>query len=190
MDGVMTNDHKKPHVIFIPLPLQSHMKAMLKLAQLLHHKGLQITFVNTEHIRKRMLKSCGVHSLDGACGFQFETIPDGIPRSSEDDDGSALLLKHVETTFLAPFLDLVANLSTPPTCIISDGFMSNFTVDAAQKLDIPIMLYWTFSACGFMGLYQLKNLIDRGVTPLRGLFLCLFNIYDSVYVALRIEAKY
>ncbi|GKD92888.1 hypothetical protein Tco_1372725, partial [Tanacetum coccineum] len=92
-----------------------------------------------------MLNSGGVHSLDGACGFQFETIPDGIPRSSEDDDGTALLLQHVETTFLAPFLDLVANLSTPPTCIISDGFMSNFTVNAAQKLEIPIMLYWNES---------------------------------------------
>nr|WJH18543.1 phenylpropanoid glycosyltransferase UGT8 [Artemisia annua] len=167
MESVVTNYHKKPHVIFIPIPAQSHVKAMLKLAQLLHHKGLEITFVNTEYIQKRMLKSGGDHSLNGTSGFQFETIPDGIPRSSEDDDGSELLLQYVQTSFLAPFLDLVAKLPTPPTCIVSDGFASVFTVDAAQKLGVPIMLYWTVSACGFMGIYQIHSLMEKGLLPLK-----------------------
>ncbi|PWA22343.1 UDP-glucuronosyl/UDP-glucosyltransferase [Artemisia annua] len=146
MESLVINGHKKPHVICLALPAQSHVKAMLKLAQLLHHKGLQITFVNTEYIHKRMLKSgC---CLDGSSDFRFESIPDGIPRSSEDDDGSQLLVQYLETTFKAPFLDLVAKLPNPPTCIVSDGFMSIFCIDAAQKLGIPIMLYWTLSACG------------------------------------------
>nr|XP_043617995.1 UDP-glycosyltransferase 85C2-like [Erigeron canadensis] len=166
MDTLATTE-KKPHVIFIPLPAQSHIKAMLKLAELLHHLGLQITFVNTEYIHKRLIRSSGSQSLDGSFGFQFETIPDSIPRSSEDDDGGELLLHYVETTFLAPFLDLATNLPTPSTCIISDGFMSAFTIEAAQKLGIPIMLYWTFSACGFMGIYQVQSLIDKGLTPLK-----------------------
>ncbi|PWA81156.1 hypothetical protein CTI12_AA190480 [Artemisia annua] len=43
---------KKPHVIFIPLPLQSHIKAMLKLAQLLvktegHNLGISGDSVNS-----------------------------------------------------------------------------------------------------------------------------------------------
>nr|WJH18545.1 phenylpropanoid glycosyltransferase UGT11 [Artemisia annua] len=164
MESLVINGHKKPHVICLALPAQSHVKAMLKLAQLLHHKGLQITFVNTEYIHKRMLKSgC---CLDGSSDFRFESIPDGIPRSSEDDDGSQLLLQYLETTFKAPFFDLVAKLPNPPTCIVSDGFMSIFCIDAAQKLGIPIMLYWTLSACGFMGTYQAKNAIDKGLTPL------------------------
>ncbi|CAH1454461.1 unnamed protein product [Lactuca virosa] len=158
---------KKPHVIFIPLPAQSHVKAMLKLAQLLHHKGLQITFINTEFIHKRLLKSGGVHSLDGSNGFQFASIPDSIPRSSEDDEAKELLIPYVETHLLTPFLDLATKLSTPPTLIISDGFMSVFTIDAAQKLGIPVMLYWTLSACGFMGFYQTKSLMEKGLTPLK-----------------------
>ncbi|KAJ0754547.1 putative UDP-glucuronosyl/UDP-glucosyltransferase, UDP-glycosyltransferase family [Helianthus annuus] len=167
MDTVATTDQKKPHVIFIPLPAQSHIKVMLKLAQVLHHKGLQITFVNTERIHKRMLNSGGLHCLDGSAGFRFETIPDGIPRKSEDDDGSDLLLEYVETTFLTPFLDLATKLPTPPSCIISDGFMSAFTIDAAQKLGIPVMLYWTFSACGFMCLYHIQSLVEKGLAPLK-----------------------
>ncbi|KAJ9535857.1 hypothetical protein OSB04_un000987 [Centaurea solstitialis] len=169
MDTLATIEFEmKPHVIFIPYPAQSHVKAMLKLAKLLHHKGLQITFINTEYIHKRLLDSTGPHFVNGSPDFWFETIPDGIPRSSDqDDEGLELILHSVETKLLAPFLELVAKLPTPPTCIISDGFMSAFTVDAAEKLGIPIMLYWTFSACGFMGLYQVQSLIDKGLSPLQ-----------------------
>ncbi|KAL4583424.1 hypothetical protein LXL04_007996 [Taraxacum kok-saghyz] len=165
----MDATEKKPHVIFIPMPSQSHVKAMLKLAQLLHHNGLQITFVNTEFIHKRLVNSGGAHSLDGSDGFRFATIPDGIPRSSDSEEKplADLLIRHVETTFLTPFLDLATKLQTPPTLIISDGFMSLFTIDAAQKLGIPIMLYWTVAACGFMGFYQTKSLIDKGFIPLK-----------------------
>ncbi|KAL4579269.1 hypothetical protein LXL04_015407 [Taraxacum kok-saghyz] len=163
----MATTEKKPHVIFIPMPAQSHVKAMLKLAQLLHHKGLQITFINTEFIHKRLLKSGGAHSLDGSDGFKFASIPDSIPRSSEDDDGLEHLLSCIETHFLDPFLDLATKLSTPPTLIISDGFMSVFTINAARKLGIPVMLYWTLSACGFMGFYHTKSLMEKGLTPLK-----------------------
>ncbi|KAK1433378.1 hypothetical protein QVD17_10288 [Tagetes erecta] len=163
----MATTEKKPHVIFIPLPAQSHIKAMLKLAVALHHKGLEITFVNTEHTHKRFLTSSGLNSLDGSSGFRFETIPDSIPRKSEDDDASELLLQYVLTTFLTPFLDLATKLPNPPTCIISDGFMSVFTIDAAKKLGIPVMLYWTLSACGFMGLYHVQTLIEKGLAPLK-----------------------
>ncbi|KAJ9567997.1 hypothetical protein OSB04_003963 [Centaurea solstitialis] len=174
IDPIYTNSRKmdtidkKTHVIFIPYPAQSHVKAMLKLAELLHRKGLQITFVNTEYIHKRLLDSAGRNFfVNGLPDFRFETIPDGIPRSSEDDEGLELILHSVETKLLAPFLELLAKLPTPPTCIISDGFVSVFTVDAAEKLGIPIMLYWTFSACGFMGLYQVQSLINKGLSPLQ-----------------------
>ncbi|KAL4557274.1 hypothetical protein LXL04_035447 [Taraxacum kok-saghyz] len=166
METVPTSE-KKPHVIFIPLPAQSHVKAMLKLAQLLHHKGLQITFINTDFIHNRLLKSGGVHSLDGSDGFQFASFPDGIPRTSEDDEGTHLLFHYLYTHFSTPFLDLATNLPTPPTLIISDGFMSVFTIDAAKKLGIPIMLYWTFSACSFMGFYQAHSLMEKGIIPLK-----------------------
>ncbi|XP_023755988.1 UDP-glycosyltransferase 85C2 [Lactuca sativa] len=166
MDTVATTE-KKPHVIFIPLPAQSHVKAMLKLAQLLHHKGLQITFVNTEFIHKRLVSSGGAHTLDGSDGFRFATIPDSIPRIAEEEPAAHVLLHHIETTFLAPFVELAIKLPTPPTLIISDGFISAFTIDAAQELGIPIMLYWTVAACGFMGFYQTKSLIEKGFIPLK-----------------------
>ncbi|KAK9066811.1 hypothetical protein SSX86_014134 [Deinandra increscens subsp. villosa] len=159
----------KPHVIIIPFPDQSHIKAMLKLAELLHHKGLQITFVNTDFVHERFLESSGPHPLDGSPGFRFETISDGVPRSSEAsiDTTRDLLMHSLETIFLGRSVDLVTKLPDPPTCIISDGFLSVFTIDAAQKLGIPVMMCWTLSASGFMGFYQIKSLIDKGFAPLK-----------------------
>ncbi|KAK9937755.1 hypothetical protein M0R45_014525 [Rubus argutus] len=76
--------HHKPHAVCIPAPSQSHIKAMLKLAKILHHRGFHITFVNTEFNHKRFLKSREPNSLDGLPDFRFEAIPDGIPESGED----------------------------------------------------------------------------------------------------------
>lgn len=74
----------KPHAVCICAPAQSHIKAMLKLAKILHHRGFNITFVNTEVIHKRFVKSQGSNSLDGLPDFRFEAIADGIPDSEED----------------------------------------------------------------------------------------------------------
>ncbi|KAJ9537692.1 hypothetical protein OSB04_030425 [Centaurea solstitialis] len=163
-------DEKKPHVVFIPCPAQSHIKAMLKLAELLHHKGIEITFVNTDTIHKRFLESGGPHCLDASPpGFRFETIPDGISFNSLDDVATARKkrINSIRNLLSAPFLDLLTKLPTPPTCIVSDGVMSGFTIDVAQKLGIPIMLYWTFAACGFMIFYQMKFLIEKGLAPFK-----------------------
>jgi hypothetical protein len=47
MDSKMA-EADKAHAVCIPFPMQSHIKAMLKFAKLLHAKGFHITFVNTE----------------------------------------------------------------------------------------------------------------------------------------------
>ncbi|KAK9066814.1 hypothetical protein SSX86_014137 [Deinandra increscens subsp. villosa] len=182
MDSVATVREKKPHLIFAPLPAQSHIKAMLKLAELLHSKGLQITFVNTDFVHNSFLESAGPTCLDGAPGFWFETIPDGVDRSSEASQATTndLLLKSVETNFLAPFIDLVTKLPNPPTCIISDGFMSAFTIDAGKKLGIPVMMFWTLAASGFMGFYQIKSLIEKGLAPLKDESYLTNGYLDSV----------
>ena len=76
--------------------------------------------------------------------------------------------------FLAPFSNLLVKLNTatsnnpPVTCIISDGFMP-FTITAAQELGIPIVMFFTISACSLMGIMQLPTLKDKGIIPLKGI---------------------
>lgn len=147
---------------------------MLKLAKILHYKGFHITFVNTEFNHKRILKSRGPNSLDGLPSFQFETIPDGLPESDvEATQDIPSLCDSTKKHCLAPFRNLLRKLNDtsssnvpPVTCVVSDGVMS-FTLDAAAELGIPEVLFWTTSACGFMGYVQYRRLIEKGLTPLK-----------------------
>ena len=165
METVLVKAESKPHVVFVPYPAQSHIKCMLKLARLLHHKGLNITFVNTEVNHKQLLKSGGPNSLDGEPGFQFKTIPDGVPEGTPNF--MYAVTASILVNFLDPFLDLMGRIESPVTCILADGIMP-FTVDAAEKLKIPIMHFWTFAACAFMGYYQAPVLIEKGLIPFKG----------------------
>ncbi|CAL8138681.1 unnamed protein product [Prunus armeniaca] len=181
----------KPHALCIPFPAQSHIKAMIKFAKLLHRRGFHIIFVNTEFNHKRFLKSLGPNSLDGLPDFQFEAIPDSLPDSNEDTTQDiTLLCESVRKNFLAPFHTLLAKLnndaietsSNPPvTCIVSDGFMSTFTIIAAEEIGAPIVLFYTIAACSFMGFIQLRAVVEKGLAPLKDDESCFTNGYlDTV----------
>ncbi|KAK2972529.1 hypothetical protein RJ640_006595 [Escallonia rubra] len=158
----------KPHAVCIPFPAQGHINPMLKLAKLLHRKGFHITFVNTEFNHQRLLKSRGPDALRGLSSFRFETIPDGLPPSDINATQDLPTLgDSTSKNCLGPFRDLLsklndsASLDVPPvTCVVSDGGMS-FTLTAAEELRIPEVLFWTTSACGFMGYAQYPKLIER-----------------------------
>ena len=164
---------EKPHAVCIPYPAQGHINPMLKLAKLLHFKGFHITFVNTEYNHKRLLKSRGPDSLNGLPSFRFETIPDGLPEPDVDaTQDIPSLCESTRRTCLPHFKNLISKLNDAPdvppvTCIVSDGVMS-FTVAAAEELGIPEVLFWTTSACGFMCYTQYHQLIEKGLTPLKG----------------------
>ncbi|KAI5339966.1 hypothetical protein L3X38_019240 [Prunus dulcis] len=126
---------------------------------------------------RRFLKSLGPNSLDGLPDFQFETIPDGLPASDEDAGQNAYLLcDSIRKNFLAVFRNLLLklndmatskNISNPPvTCIVSDGFMT-FSITAAEELGIPVALFFTIAAIGFMACKQYPTLVEKGLAPLK-----------------------
>lgn len=165
----------KPHAVCMPFPGQGHINPMLQLAKLLHFKGFHITFVNTEYNHNRLLKSRGPDFLKALHSFRFETIPDGLPPTNVVDpaQGLASLFDSIKKNYLAPFRNLLSKLNSSPenppvTAIVSDGAMS-FSLDAARELGVPNVLFWTTSACGFMGYVQYRRLIQKGYTPLKGM---------------------
>nr|GMC50570.1 7-deoxyloganetin glucosyltransferase-like [Ipomoea batatas] len=172
--GSLSSELDKPHAVCIPYPAQGHINPMLKLAKILHHKGFHITFVNTEFNHRRLERTRGPESLRGLPSFRFETIPDGLPVSDADvTQDIPSLCESTSATCLGPFKDLLARLNDtavsnapPVSCIVSDGVMS-FTVDAAEELGIPEVLFWTTSACGFLGYMHFTKLLDKGYTPLK-----------------------
>ncbi|CAI0549254.1 unnamed protein product [Linum tenue] len=139
---------------------------MLKLAKLLHHRGFHVTFVNTEYNHSRLLRTRG--DLAGLPSFRFATIPDGMPPSDTDvTQDIPALCESTRRTCLPHFKGLLADLNStaglpPVSCIVSDGVMS-FTLDAAADLGIPEVLFWTTSACGFLGYMHYRDLINRAL---------------------------
>ncbi|CAN6542771.1 unnamed protein product [Malus baccata var. baccata] len=163
---------EKPHAVCVPFPAQGHINPMLNVAKLLHFKGFHITFVYTEFNHKRLLKSRGPNSLDGLPSFQFETIPDGLPPTDANVTQDIPSLCHSTSKKCLPhFRELLSKVNSSPdsppvSCVVSDGVMS-FTLDAAQELGIPEVLFWTTSACGFLAYMQFYRLIEKGLTPLK-----------------------
>ncbi|KAK3423549.1 hypothetical protein EUGRSUZ_F00351 [Eucalyptus grandis] len=170
-----TDMTQMPHAVCIPYPAQGHINPMLNLAKLLHHRGFHVTFVNTEYNHSRLLRSRGPSSLNGLPSFQFRTIPDGLPPSDADATQDVpALCQSTQKSCLPYFRDLLERLneesarsgSPPVSCVVSDGVMS-FTLDAAEAVSVPEVLFWTTSLCGFMGYVQYRSLIDRGLAPLK-----------------------
>ncbi|CAL0319264.1 unnamed protein product [Lupinus luteus] len=164
---------EKLHAVCIPYPAQGHISPMLKLAKLLHFRGFHITFVNTEYNHKRFLKARGSDFLNALPSFHFETIHDGLPQSDNLDATQDIpsLSDSTRKNCLPHFRNLLSKLNNdsnipPVSCVFSDGAMS-FTADAAQELGIPIVMFWTMSACGFMGYLQYSKLVQKGILPLK-----------------------
>ncbi|XP_061947544.1 7-deoxyloganetin glucosyltransferase-like [Populus nigra] len=163
----------KAHAVCVPYPAQGHITPMLKVAKLLHHKGFHITFVNSEYNHRRLLKSRGRNSLEVLPDFQFETIPDGLGDQIDADvtQDTSFLCDSTSKACLDPFRQLLTKLNSsnvvpPVTCIVADSGMS-FALDVKEELQIPVVTFWTSSACGTLAYAHYKHLVERGYTPLK-----------------------
>ncbi|KAG6535688.1 7-deoxyloganetin glucosyltransferase-like [Zingiber officinale] len=166
----------KAHLVCMAAPAQGHINSMLNLAKVLHSKGFFITFVNTEFVHRRFLRIPeALSSLDGLPDFRFASIPDGVPPANDGDEHKQdipNLSLAIKNNCPAPFLKLLSamndpNSGVPPVnCVISDSFAS-FTLDATTKVGIPNVFYCACSVCGFMDFYYCKELMARGIIPLK-----------------------
>ncbi|KAK7277075.1 hypothetical protein RIF29_18225 [Crotalaria pallida] len=164
---------QKPHVVCVPFPAQGHVNPFMQLAKLLHCKGFHITFVNNEYNHKRLIKSQGAEFVKGQPDFKFETIPDGMPPSVEDEtqDVPSLCIANKKHSY-EPLKELVNKLNNsspgvpPVSCIIYDGIMC-FASKVAKDLGIPELVFWTASACGLMGYLQYHQLAKRHIFPFK-----------------------
>nr|CAB3487218.1 unnamed protein product [Digitaria exilis] len=173
MGAVADDAAGKPHAVLVPMPAQGHVTPMLKLGKILHCRGFHITFVNSEFNHRRLLRSRGAHALDGLPGFRFATIPDGLPPSDKDATQDVPSLCHSTEESCLPHLrallaELNASPDVPPvTCVVGDDVMC-FTLDAAREIGVPCALFWTASACGYMGYRYYRTFIEQGIFPFKG----------------------
>ncbi|KAI9116813.1 hypothetical protein K1719_012179 [Acacia pycnantha] len=166
----MCDSSQKLHVVCLPFPAQGHVNPIMHLAKLLHSNGLHVTFVNTEFIHKRLSNSLGPDFVKGLPDFQFETIPDGLPPSTDDTQDIPALCESTRKHCYAPLKELIGKLNSlsssqevpPVSCIIADANMS-FAEKVANEFGIPEIRFWTASACGLLGYLQYDELVERGI---------------------------
>ncbi|KAH9611219.1 hypothetical protein KSS87_009163 [Heliosperma pusillum] len=114
--------------------------------------------------------SPSLHKLDNFC---FETIPDGLPPDNKRgiNDLPALLgsLFSLESkkALRSLLLKLRGSSDVPPiTCMIVDAHL-NITHELSKELDIPVLLFYTTSACAVLGFLHFDDLDKRGLFPLK-----------------------
>uniref|UniRef100_A0ACD5V2G7 Uncharacterized protein n=1 Tax=Avena sativa TaxID=4498 RepID=A0ACD5V2G7_AVESA len=177
----------KPHVLLIPYPAQGHVNPLLRLAKALHLRSFHVTFVHTEHNHGRLLRSRGTGAVEGADGFRFETIPDGLPPAAELDATQDIwkLCEATRRTCPGPVRELIQRLNRtegvpPVSCVIADGAMG-FVVHVAKEMGLPAYLFFTPSACGFLAYLNFDQLVKRGYVPFKDES-CLTNKHDGGYL--------
>ncbi|KAJ1278981.1 hypothetical protein BS78_04G119800 [Paspalum vaginatum] len=162
----------RPHTIVVPYPGAGNINPALQLAKLLHHHGVYVTFVNTEHNHRRVQATEGAGAVRGRDGFRFEAIPDGLSDAdrSKQDYGQSLLVSTT-TRCAAPLRDLIVRLNGTPgvpsvTCVLPTGLMA-FALEVARELGIPSMVFWCGGAASLMANLRMRELKERGYVPLK-----------------------
>ena len=163
---------RPPRVVIFPLPAQGHVNSMLKLAELLSLAGINVTFLNTDHLHNLLLRHADVETRFAAYpGFEFKTISDGLPDDhSRSTDSVMEVLNSMNLTTKPVLKEMLVSgvLSNSVTCIIVDGAFTGFATDLAVELDIPIIHFRTVSACCIWNHFCVDRIIEAGGLPIRG----------------------
>ncbi|KAJ0978851.1 hypothetical protein J5N97_014325 [Dioscorea zingiberensis] len=157
------------HVLIFPFPAQGHVTPMLSLAEILSLSGLRITFLNTEHNHRRLLRhSPALSGFARLRNFRFLTIPDGLP---EDDPRLSINFFKVQDSMMTSSRDRYKELLTqeidgwpPVTCVVADGIL-HLANDVADEVGVPTLVFRTSSPCSCWVYQSLPILLHEGVIP-------------------------
>ncbi|KAI5056880.1 hypothetical protein GOP47_0028698 [Adiantum capillus-veneris] len=148
------------HAVVVPWPGQGHINPLLHLSRTLaSQQGFSITFVNLDFTHRRLLKSLQKEALvekaqasDTASAVQLDITFVSIPSDAPGEVSGTSDVRGLCETVLnsgPAFERLLRDLRPRPTCIISDIFVGH-SQDAANKLGIPRVAFWTQSASCFL----------------------------------------
>ncbi|KAI7749772.1 hypothetical protein M8C21_002108 [Ambrosia artemisiifolia] len=180
------NNTLEPHVLIFPLPFQGPVNCALKLAELLCLSGIHVTFLNTEHIHRPLIRHTNVLSrFNRYPNFTFETVPDGLEHEKPvSGDRFMEVMDAVDAVSKPLFREMMVSgrlsrkSDRPVTVMISDALFS-FAVDIAIEMSIPVICFETISPCCLWTSYfNLPTLIEAGDVPFKGVRVFLLVLYN------------
>ncbi|XP_043699025.1 UDP-glycosyltransferase 87A1-like isoform X2 [Telopea speciosissima] len=168
-DGSQITSGSSCHVVAMPYPGRGHINPMMNLCKLLAARGrsgdddekkgdMVITFVVTEE----WLSFIG--SDPKPTNIQLRSIPNVIPSEKGRAGDFAGFIKAVMTKMEGPFEELLDQLETPPTAIITDTYLS-WAVAVGNRRNISVASLCTNSPSFFSVIYHFDLLVQNGHYP-------------------------
>ncbi|TQD89395.1 hypothetical protein C1H46_025038 [Malus baccata] len=173
LDQIRATD---PHVLFFPLPLQSHdVTTSLKLAELLYLANFHITFLNSEFVHNRLLRYTNVQShFANYPRFRFKTITDGLPEHHPRAGAQMIDMFESLSCVTKPLFREMAvsaqsglDSSWPPlTCIVADGVV-NFATEIAKEIGVMAVSFRTISASAYWAYLCVPKMVESCELPFK-----------------------
>ncbi|CAA3003558.1 UDP-glycosyltransferase 76F1-like [Olea europaea subsp. europaea] len=148
---------KRCRLVLFPLPLQGHINPMIQLANILHHKGFDISIIHTKY---------NLPNLSEYPHFTVHLITDGLSETEASTSDIVLLLKLLNEKCVKPFLDCLAQLLSDDaddhiSCIITDAIWY-FTQAVADNLKIRRIVLRTGSVGSLLAFAALPLFQEKG----------------------------
>lgn len=167
---------RETHILLFPCPAQGHVTCMLQIAELLALSNIHVTFLNTDHVHRRLLSFADIQSRSAAYPtLRFETFSNGLP---DDDPRNGDVVEHIKQVKLKAkpqLMEICLDASGKPrfSCIIGDGIFGSLTNELGQELGIPVVFFRTVSACCLWAYFCAPKLFESNELPIRGM--CFFS---------------
>uniref|UniRef100_A0A6N2KHZ1 Glycosyltransferase n=1 Tax=Salix viminalis TaxID=40686 RepID=A0A6N2KHZ1_SALVM len=167
----MVGTRKKPHVIFVPYPLQGHVIPAVHLAIKLASQGLTVTFINTQAIHHQTSKAqpngepdIFARGRESGLDIRYTTVSDGLPvgfdRSLNHDQFMAALF-HVFSAHVDEVVGQIVKSDDSVRCLIADTFFV-WPSKIAKKFGLVYVSFWTEPALVFSLYYHMDLLMING----------------------------
>lgn len=159
---MMSSHNPNPHVVLFPFMSKGHTIPLLHLARLLllRRRGVAVTIFTTPANRPFFSKSLSdvLHSIsliDLPFPENIPGVPPGIQSTDKLPSMSLFPPFAAATKLMKPHFETALNSLPPVSFMITDGFLG-WTLDSANKLRIPRLVYF--------GMSYFSSVVSRSVT--------------------------
>ncbi|KAM1358184.1 hypothetical protein ACFX1Q_045174 [Malus domestica] len=153
-----------PHVLVIPYPAQGHVIPLFELSRCLVKHGIEVTFVDTEHVHMQMKNALAVEDEIGS-KIHHVFVSDGL-ESLEDrkipGKFSAAIMQVMPGKFKELIEEINGSNGDQITCVLADQSLG-WALDIAEQKAIKRAAFCPAAAALLVLGFSIPKLIDEGI---------------------------